>query len=348
MKHQLQTLAHQRRRARRQARTRRTRLRRLAARRHRLVRAVQTAAQRQEPVFDASVSAPAVLSFVDDPAAVVDFLNRLRAVCYPKHTIVLDLRRVKRLTTCALLLLQSQVTDDKSLTRGAMIYVRPPLDPAAARVWHESLHVPQKTDAAYPLEKALILGRRRQKHKQVIVQLAELLIHRAMHYLSGQNRQDHHAGYRTLVECMSNTFKHADPQTEATENWWVASYPHPGPGPKRWCFAFVDNGVGILKSLELKGFFKKLKQMLGLLPNREILQQLVEGKIGSRLGLTYRGKGLPGIYKELKRGRIHNLVIVANDIRTNFATRDYVTLDHPFSGTFLYWELSLPPQTQTV
>jgi hypothetical protein len=346
MKKQVRSCVHQRRRARRQARARRTRPRRLAARQYRLMHAAQVAAQRQEPIFDASVPAPAVLSFVDDPAAVVDLLNRLRAACHPKRTVVLDLRRVKRLTTCALLVLQSQVTDDKSLTRGAIIYVRPPLDQVAARIWHESLNTPQKSDAAYPLEKALILGRRRQKHKQVEVQLAELLVHRAMHYLSGQKRQDHHAGYRTLVECMSNTFKHADPQTEATENWWVASYPHPGPGPKRWCFAFVDNGVGILESLELKGFFKKLKQMLGLFPNREILQQLVEGKIGSRLGLTYRGKGLPGIYKELKRGRIHNLVIVANDIRTNFATRDYVTLDHPFSGTFLYWELSLPPQSQ--
>ena len=145
---------------------------------------------------------------------------------------------------------------------------------------------------------------------------------------------------------MSNTFKHADPQTEATENWWVASYPHPDLNPRRWCFAFVDNGVGILESLKIKGFFKRLRQQLGLLPDHEVLQDLMEGKIGSRLGLSYRGKGLPGIYKELQRGRIQNLVIVANNIRANFATKEYVTLTQPFDGTFLYWELSLPSQTQ--
>ncbi|QNP52064.1 hypothetical protein H9L05_19560 [Hymenobacter qilianensis] len=196
------------------------------------------------------------------------------------------------------------------------------------------------------MDQALILGRRRDFHKQVEVKLAEELVHRAMRYLSGRPEpQDHHAAYRTLIECMSNTFKHADPQTEATENWWVASYPHPGPGPKRWCFAFVDNGVGILKSLDIKGFFQQLKRVLGLIPNYETLQLLMEGKIGSRLGLSYRGKGLPGIYKELQRGRIHNLVIVANDTRANFATHEYVTLTQSFSGTFLYWELSLPPQS---
>ncbi|GAB2478249.1 hypothetical protein GCM10011375_18890 [Hymenobacter qilianensis] len=277
---------------------------------------------------------------------MVAFLARLRAVCHPKQKVLISLQYVTQLTNCALLLLRAKLQDGVSFTRGAKIYVRPPENAVASRVWNNSFYKPQKPGVAQPLDQALILGRRRDFHKQVEVKLAEELVHRAMRYLSGRPEpQDHHAAYRTLIECMSNTFKHADPQTEATENWWVASYPHPGPGPKRWCFAFVDNGVGILKSLDIKGFFQQLKRVLGLIPNYETLQLLMEGKIGSRLGLSYRGKGLPGIYKELQRGRIHNLVIVANDTRANFATHEYVTLTQSFSGTFLYWELSLPPQS---
>lgn len=350
MKLQLQTLAHQRRRARRQARARRTHPHRSATRRSRLIHtaqaAVQVAAYRQEPVVDIVIHAPKVVSFVDEPGLVIDLLDRLRAACRPERVVMLDLRNVEVLTNCAVLLLQAKLLDDNTFTRRAKIFARPPEDPVAARTWSESFRAAPKNGAAYPLDQALILGRRRFHHKQVEVNIADILVQRAMHYLTG-SPQDHHAGYRTLVECMSNTFKHADPDTEATENWWMASYPHPGPGPKRWCFAFVDNGVGILKSLEIKGFFQRLKQILGLMPNYETLQLLMKGKIGSRLGLSYRGKGLPGIYKELLRGRIHNLVIIANDTRANFATQEFVTLEQHFGGTFLYWELSLPAQPQT-
>lgn len=346
MKLQVQTLAQQRRRARRQARARRTRPRRLAARLGRLYRARQVAVRRREPIYDYIIRAPDVLSFTEAPDATLVFLEKLRTACRPGQVVMLDLRPVEKLTNCAILLLQSKLLDDTDFTRRAEVYARPPLAVGPARIWQESLRGPGKSDNAWPLDRALILGRNRFRHKKVEVAFAAELVQRAMHYLSG-TPQSHHAAYRTLVECMSNTFKHADPAREATENWWVASYPHPGPGPRRWCFAFVDNGVGILESLTIKGFFKRLRHLFGLVPNHETLQQLMEGQIGSRLGLSYRGKGLPGIYTELERGRIHNLVIVTNDICANFATKDYVNLTKPFGGTFLYWELSLPPQTLT-
>lgn len=81
-----------------------------------------------------------------------------------------------------------------------------------------------------------------------------------------------------------------------------------------------------------------------MLPNTEVLQLVVDGKIGSRLGLSYRGKGLPSIYKEIRRGRIENLVIIANDVHATFATDSFVTLRREFSGTFLYWEVVLPTE----
>lgn len=349
MKRTLLCKAHQRRRSRKQARAHRTHPRRALRRRRRFYHAAQVAvrlaAHRKEPVFDATVCAPSKLSFVEAPSLVIDFLKRLRAACQPKRTIVADLSRVTHLSNCALLLLQSKLQEGSPFIRRADVYIRTPQNAAAAKVWQESFVKPLKTGTAYPSDQVLILHRQRF-HKKAEVEIADILVRRAMRYLTGEE-QDHHACYRALVECMANTFQHADPKTEANENWWVASYPHPDPdsdGVKRWCFAFVDNGVGILQSLKIKRFSHRLQQLLGLLPNIKMLQMLMAGEIGSRLGLSYRGKGLPGIHKELVRGRIRNLVIVANDAHANFATQEFVSLTQPFGGTFLYWELTLPPQ----
>ena len=332
---------HQRRRAYRQAKATRTHDKRLVAWRRRKRIVGSKTVKNQELVFDYSVVAPVIFSFVKRPADVIDFLNKLRKICYPKRNVLIDLQHVTTIKHCAMLVLSSNLKENRSFTRGAKIFFRPPQDPTAFRVWTNT-----KPEEAQSYQNR-ILGRRRNFHKQVEVKLAELLVHEATNYLTGQTL-DHHGAYRTLTECMSNTFKHADPAREATENWWVASYAHPGPGPKRWCFAFVDNGVGILDSLNVKGIFLKIQKLLGLLSNSKILNMLVNGQIGSRLNLSYRGKGLPSIYKELQRGRIENLVIITNDTRANFATEEYVTITQSFPGTFLYWEissLSLPSQS---
>ena len=195
MKHHYQTLAHQRRRARKQARAQRTRPRRLAARRQRLHQARQVATRRREPVYDYILHAPTVFSFVQAPDLTIAFMERLRAECRPGRVIMLDLTQVEVISNCAILLLQSKLLDDETFTRRAEVYAQSPLAPAAARIWHESLQGPTKSDTAWPLDRALILGRNRYRHKQVEVHLAAELVQRAMHYLAGQ-RQDHHAGYR--------------------------------------------------------------------------------------------------------------------------------------------------------
>ena len=74
--------------------------------------------------------------------------------------------------------------------------------------------------------------------------------------------------------------------------------------------------------------------------NADILREVLEGKIGSRIGLSYRGKGLPEIYKRFKREQFSRLIIIANDVFADVEKDDFRILDKPFKGTFFHWEIS--------
>ena len=73
--------------------------------------------------------------------------------------------------------------------------------------------------------------------------------------------------------------------------------------------------------------------------NPQLLQEIMEGKIGSRTGLSYRGKGLPTLHGLAKSGILRNLVIVTNDVRAFVAEDRYEQLNESFRGTFYSWEL---------
>ena len=178
---------------------------------------------------------------------MLDFLDRLDAACWPGRRVLIDLASVATLSPCAALVVASRIIDPEtsSFLRQAELYVRQPKDPTCNRLWQQLTGVKAVSDDVQPLYQDRVLSRRKTDNK-VQVKLAELLIHEAMRYLTNGSTLDHHGSYRVLTESMANTFKHADPKNPSGENWCVASYAHPTAYPRRWCFAFVDNGVGIL------------------------------------------------------------------------------------------------------
>jgi hypothetical protein len=56
--------------------------------------------------------------------------------------------------------------------------------------------------------------------------------------------------YRTLIELMSNTKKHAKGKHHASETWWLLAYYNPN--SRITNFTFIDTGVGILQSSRVK------------------------------------------------------------------------------------------------
>ena len=111
----------------------------------------------------------------------------------------------------------------------------------------------------------------------------------------GMHSSRYKAAYRALIECMSNTRQHARDQILTTrhENWWATVYCRQA--DNRACFTFIDWGVGIVTSLKLKG----MQRLLRGLSHAKILQKVLGGRIASRTGDVFRGKGLPGIKMRL-------------------------------------------------
>jgi hypothetical protein len=141
--------------------------------------------------------------------------------------------------------------------------------------------------------------------------------------------------YRTLIECMANTRKHASPQHSI--NWWLSVYNDPR--TRITSYSFCDTGIGIFKSAKVRNL-TKFALSLGLYRNKDILERILDGKIESSTGLAYRGKGLPKIYSDYKNGHIKRLFIAANDVFADFDNGIFLDLEDPLTGTFLYWEIA--------
>jgi hypothetical protein len=136
---------------------------------------------------------------------------------------------------------------------------------------------------------------------------------------------------------MNNTVNHAAVGSNPKESWWASVfYDEKG---KIARFNFFDNGIGILDSINLK-LGDKIKHYIGLKQRTNIMQDAITGKLGSRTGLSYRGKGLPTIYKAFNEGCMTNLIIISNDVYVNVGKNEYTNLGKSFKGTFFHWEVS--------
>ena len=117
---------------------------------------------------------------------------------------------------------------------------------------------------------------------------------------------------------------------------WIVSTSH---YKKEKCvsFSFIDNGVGILKTLNQKIDRKLITIFKG---KQDLLQSAFKGDIGSRTGLSFRGKGLPFIKDKHDTNRISNLFILTNNVILDYKNNKFYEIPIPYSGTFYYFELN--------
>jgi hypothetical protein len=169
---------------------------------------------------------------------------------------------------------------------------------------------------------------------------------------------------RILIELMQNTNNHAaDDKKSEKKHWWLSvNYDSK---MKKLCFSFVDYGVGVFTSLIRKrrehrfyGIYIKIKRLLGLKNNAEVLEKILDGEfhkmsaeqrrkniiselVPSSTGLAYRGRGLPALKDVLKRNQISNLFILTNDVFADVAKKRYEVIANQFNGTFVYFEVEI-------
>jgi hypothetical protein len=141
---------------------------------------------------------------------------------------------------------------------------------------------------------------------------------------------------RALIELMGNTFAHAT-LTERKEYWWLSVFHYVD--EKKVCFAFVDNGLGILETIKQRPI-SALLSTLNIKTSKDILKEAMTGELGSRYKLKNRGKGLPSFLTSKNRQSFDNLIVVTNNAIGVIGEDKYVTLKEIFKGTLFYWEFN--------
>ena len=145
--------------------------------------------------------------------------------------------------------------------------------------------------------------------------------------------------YEMLIEAMSNTNNHASNNSNANQfKWWLYTYNAPN---GHTMYTFIDLGVGIFDSIPVQ-VFKKIKRVIGLENNTDLVPDLLDGKIKSRekVDNKIRGKGIPQIAVNSNSQYFARAYIISNDVKINLKDKTAEALEHNFSGTMLFWELT--------
>lgn len=280
-----------------------------------------------------SIQLPKNFSFINNPEEVLEFFHKLQKFLKNKISVLLDFENVQVITPDVLALLMAKFSN-KKFTYGTKAWINKPLDPDLSNLLFEcgfyNLIGSRKDKPTHGLLNT-------KKNTIVDTEVAVSARKLAAQKSYGFDRKIHPL-YRTLIECMANTKKHASgDENDMNETWWLAVYNKPGTNITT--FTFCDTGVGIFKSSKL-ATFTKLAVKLGIAKNSDILVKIIEGKMGSSTGLHYRGKGLPKIYSDYKNNELKRLFIVSNDVFADFDSGTFIDLKKHLNGTFLYWEIS--------
>lgn len=156
------------------------------------------------------------------------------------------------------------------------------------------------------------------------------IIHQAMDTVWGRPGRNPLL-YNVAFEMIRNSCDHAFKKDNMIK-WYLASTFLDDQNLVK--FSFVDNGKGILKTLN-EG---RLKNALNLFTgNVDILITAFKNGIKSRTGLSWRGKGLPDIFENYEENFIRNLIVITNDVFIDFDRKIQHKLDTPFAGTYYFW-----------
>lgn len=292
------------------------------------------------------VKAPDVLSFIENPTGVVEFISILKQQFDDKKKVFVVLKNVRSISYDAIVVLLSimvRFKANKISFNGDF-----PDNEEAKNILIESKFL-KYLYQQFKDEDRYNLGQKSSIHthawKDVDSELGSTLIKNASMTIWGEERRCQGA-QRTLIELMLNTNNHADNSKKGEKHWWLSV--HHDKVNRKVSFAFIDFGVGVFSSLNNKrqgskffGILEKLKEKVLYGNNSDLLRLIMDGTLHkTATGKPYHGKGLPGINKVRERQQISNLNIITNDVHANLDTNDFKILPKSFTGTFVYWELN--------
>lgn len=300
--------------------------------------------------FYKHISAPQRFSLINNPNEVLAFIEKMEQAFAQKKATYIKLRNVKTMTDDAIVLLLSKALEFKE--KGIPINGNNPIDKIIRTRIENSgffnILYDTKKNPGYELKDGSFVvksDKTMYTHgtKNVDAQLTHRLIGESSQHLWGQKRRCRGV-QRIFIELMQNTNNHAS-RKPGEKYWWINISKQNN--PKRIGFSFIDYGMGIFKSLETKSignkFFDWANKLVGKCNtdlHYEVLKLMMQGDFHQTVtGKPYRGKGIPGIYNEIRKNSITKLIIISNDAYANATSDDFFELQYPLDGTFVYFEV---------
>lgn len=276
---------------------------------------------------------PNNFSIKENTIETIKFINDLKVIKSNRRRIFLNMSSVTNITNGTIALLVSVIKELGS--RGYKISGNKPKNKEANKILEKSGffdHIKGEIEYENKFTTNTIL---REGEKAIAPQSTAQLVRKAMKNITGKEQRNKKV-QGLFIELMANSINHGFPRSDNKK--WVLSASN-DETTKKSSFTFIDNGVGILKTLEPKILDKVLNILNIFKGKNDLLLSAFKGEIGSRTGLSYRGRGLPFIYDCINSNRISNLFILTNNVILDFANNSFYEIDINFNGTLYYFEI---------
>jgi len=280
--------------------------------------------------------APSDFSFINNTNEVLKYFFEAEKKFKEKQNLNFNIDDIEVLTPDAIALLVASI-NDKDFHHNSQYRGRAPKKMELKKIFRESGFYNFVSSRGFNKASDGNLLHKEMNTK-VMPKLAQKASIKGILHTFG-NENPYEPLYDILIECMSNTNNHASPNNTKKCKWWL--YVYNDPYTKNTSYSFLDLGVGIFDSMIVKSYIKKTFKGTPLYKNIKLVDDLLTGKIQSRVeeDREIRGKGIPQIVEYSKKETFKEFLIITNDVKMNLKTSEREQLDYNFGGTFVYWEI---------
>ncbi len=278
--------------------------------------------------------APENFSFIENTNEVLKYFNNAFDLVKKKSKIYYDVSAIKNLTPDTITLLSAHFGD--KLCRKYGFGGNAPNNHRLQKIFTESGlydHVNSISKKNVSPKNRLWKHSSNNEVKGRMAGEAKELCKKSLSDECFKNVSDHL--YNLIVEAMSNTIHHAEPNKQFIANWWLFGYIDEN--ITKYCF--IDLGVGIFKSANFNKFRKAFSHIYK--GNQHLVEPFLNGDIISsrKLDNEISGKGVKQIVNCATIPEFKTLYIITNDLKINVKTKKSELLDENFNGTCIYWEI---------
>ena len=294
-----------------------------------------------------SMDAPTNFSILDNRDSVIKYFNTIKRMLNQKEYTQINLRKITSIDLPTLCLLGAFMLDRN--TKSKYLEVTSPLSNSAAyRFFEEAQFENMIIKERIPdFNSGAFLSR---SEDEVNEEAISDILTKTVDYFGENSKQRLRDLPPIIIEIVTNTADHANPDSSYTLPWIVNTYEtknNNGNKVKQYCI--IDMGVGIYETL----IDKANSQQQGGSPwwhtiikressQGEFFRQAIPKGLQSRTALRQRGKGIKYIYDTVSGDDMYKrFEIITNKTKVNLVNIGSIEKDSSenLSATIYYWEV---------